>query len=313
MNAAPKPREHTCITLFVPGRWTSLGEVEHVLPVVPFSIEREWIPNPGDGSFGQAFSFGTCSADEVRAIEGARGAVVLHLPVDLHVHRAAIATLAVALGSAGALGFRIEQSKLGFAAEVWSERLSAESSLSLFRIAVVTLSSKSTTRTLGLHAFSLPDVEIEATGDEAGRWLDVLALYMIDEDPVLASGHTFAPDAETPRRMIEWWPDTNYPEGHVCNNPFGVLRLGPPVTRGRPQTELRMTFVPALRALLGAARKQKDAPLTPEEILAIRDRGSCIAMDPRRAREMERARGYSDIDPERAAECWSAVESQTRG
>ena len=313
MTAAPKPRDHTCITLFVPGRWASLDDAERGLPVMPFSIEREWIPNPRDGSFGQAFSFGTCSADEVRTIDGARGAVVLQLPVELHLHRAAIAALADALRSAGALAFRIEQSKLGFAADAWIQRVRAEDSLSLLRLAVVTLSSKTTMRTLGLHTFSLPDVAIEATGDEASRWLDVMALYTIDEDPVLGSGHTFAPDADTPRRMMEWWPDTEYPEAHPCNNPFGVLRLGPPVKRGRPQGELRMNFVPALRALLGAARNQKGAPLTPDEIIAIRDGGACIAMKWHDAREIERARGYADIDPERAVECWTAIKASTHG
>ncbi len=58
-------------------------------PELPFSVGMEWIEN--DGSFGQAFSFGTCSTAEQRAIGDAPGAWVLHMPVDLHRERVAVA------------------------------------------------------------------------------------------------------------------------------------------------------------------------------------------------------------------------------
>lgn len=71
--------------------------------------------------------------------------------------------------------------------------------------------------------------------------------------------------------------------------------------------------MPALAVLLEAARKQKGAPLTREEIETMRDEAICMTMDPRDAREMERARGYADIDPERAVECWAALEAVRSG
>jgi hypothetical protein len=193
------------------------------------------------------------------------------------------------------------------------KRLLSEDTLPLFRLAVVMLGGAGTTRTLGMHVFSLPDVEIEASGREASLWLDVMALFQIDEDPIFGSGHTFAPDPETPRRVMEWWPDTNYPPGHVCQNPFGIFRLGAPGTRGRPQSKLRPTFIPALAVLLEATRKQKGSPLSAEEIEKTRDQAVCMAMDPRDARELERSRGYADIDPERAVDCWTALEAVHSG
>lgn len=328
MPDAKKPRDHTCVTLFVPGTYASVGELAARLDrgfrvstdgarlegdALPFASRIEWEDNPHDGSFGQAFSFGTCSREEARVIDQARGAVVLQLPVELHTFRAEIGSLASALRHAGAIAFRIEQSKLGFVAEAWLQRLLSEETLPLIRLAVVMLGGAETTRTLGMHVFSLPDTEIEASGREANIWLDVMSLFQLEEDPVLGSGHTFAPDAETPRRVMEWWPDTNYPPGHVCHNPFGVLRLGAPGSRGRPQSKLRPTFMPALAVLLEAARKQKGAPLTREEIETMRDEAICMTMDPRDAREMERARGYADIDPERAVECWAALEAVRSG
>jgi hypothetical protein len=309
------------VTLFVPGSYASVGELaarlggsfrvsadETSLEGDSFTSRLEWEDNPHDGSFGRAFSFGTCSHREIRTIDAARGAVVLHLPVELHTFRAEIAALASALQAAGALAFRIEQSKLGFTAEAWLARVRAQEPIALLRLAVVTLTSAGAARTLGMHTFSLPDVEIEASGSEASQWLDVMTLFQIDEDPVFGSGHTFAPDSETPRRLMEWWPDTAYPRGHLCHNPFGLFRLGAPGGRGRPQSKLRPTFIPPLVVLLEAARQQKGSPLTAEEVEKLRDGAACIAMDPRHARELERTRGYADLDPDRAAECWRAIE-----
>jgi len=214
------------VTLFVPGRYASADVAGRLGSDLPFSLGREWVDNPRDGSFGEAFSLGTCSADEIRAIDDAGGALMLQLPVELHTYRDEIGSLAEALRAVGALGLRIEQSKLGFAVDAWVKRVRSGDAMSLYRLAVITLRGEDSTRTIGLHAFSLPDVEIEATGDEASEWLDVMALFQIDEDPVFVSGNTFAPDAETPRRMIEWWPDTNYPTDHPCHNPFGLFRPG---------------------------------------------------------------------------------------
>ena len=89
--------------------------------------------------------------------------------------------------------------------------------------------------------------------------------------------------------------------------------LGPTVERGRPQPKLRLTFIPALAAILTAAREKKGAALESEEIIAIRDAGSCVAMEWEDAREMERSRGYADIDPERAVECWNAIDRANPG
>ena len=60
-------------------------------------------------------------------------------------------------------------------------------------------------------------------------------------------------------------------------------------------------FIPALSAILLHAEDAKGAPLTPEEVLEIRDKASVIMMEPEDAATLARSRGYSDIDPEN---CW---------
>lgn len=65
--------------------------------------------------------------------------------------------------------------------------------------------------------------------------------------------------------------------------------------------ELVPVFIPALRPLLIRAEDLKGEPLTPEEVIGIRDTASCIMMHVGVARKMDESRGYRDIDPEN---CW---------
>jgi len=60
-------------------------------------------------------------------------------------------------------------------------------------------------------------------------------------------------------------------------------------------------FIPTLVALLVHAEDQKESPLTKDEVLALRDKATCIMMEVADARMMNEKRGYNDIDPEN---CW---------
>ena len=111
------------------------------------------------------------------------------------------------------------------------------------------------------------------------------------------SGQTFAPDRDTPRRVVERWPDVAYPSDHPCHNPYGVWRLGPPGGKARPMGELLPVFMPSLRALLGALESKAGKPLTKKQVEAVRDKGVCVAMKPRDAQQLERERGYADFIP----------------
>lgn len=64
--------------------------------------------------------------------------------------------------------------------------------------------------------------------------------------------------------------------------------------------------IPALVAVLLAAENRKGAPLTEAEVLEIRDGAVCMAVPAYAAEKMAEARGYADIDPERAWEEWQA-------
>ncbi len=317
-----KKTERTHFHLFVPGEPPSLTAWRKALaakklgltrgairgPMLPFAVGALWEPNPHDGSFAAAFSFGTASEEEQRRIERAPGALVLSLPVDLHTARKHIAKFAKALAACGALAIRIEESKLGFPVRRWLEMVQGNDPWSLYRLAVVMLGGDDTAATCGMQVFSLPDasVELDARTDAsaANALLGALNVYQVVEDPLILSGHTFSPDTETPKRVLRRWPDANYPPGHTCNNPFGTWRLGRSGSKGEPTAELAISFMPALVALLGAVEEQKGKPLTKKQVEAVVSNACCMTVGHEEARALERTRGYADLDPELAWEQW---------
>lgn len=316
--------ERVHVTLLVPGTLPSLKAWRSALQArgleltgtrlhgasLPFEVEAEWVGNSRDRPFGKAFSFGTATEAEVRAIDAAPGALLLSVKADLHRERGAIAAMARDLAACGALAVRVEESKLGYPVARWIEMVGGADSWSLYRAVVAILVDEEKATSCGMHVFSLPDAQVtlEAGLDARGAndLLGVLNVFQLAEDPVLATGHTFSPSADAPRRVLQRWPDANYPGDHVCHNPFGVWRLGP---QGSSATgsNLAYVFVPALVVLLTAAERKAGRPLTQAEVEQITSGGACITMQHRVAQEMERKRGYADIDPEQAWAQWQVV------
>ena len=65
--------------------------------------------------------------------------------------------------------------------------------------------------------------------------------------------------------------------------------------------------IPALVALFMALEKQKDAPLTENEVIEARDNAACIAMTAKHRDQITESRGYADINPEAAWSEWQIV------
>lgn len=314
-----------CVTLFVPGTAADLEAWRAALAghgltleraalrgdALPFEVGVEWVGNPGDGSFGRSFPLATVSEAERRTLDAAPGALVLSIPAELHRARAALAALARALEAAGGLAVRIEESKLGYPIGRWIEQVDGTDPWSLYRTAVVLLGDAGEASTCGMQVFSLPDAHVALEGDldaaAANALLGALNVYQLAEAPLLLGGHTFSPDRDTPRRALRRWPDAAYPAGHPCHNPFGVWRLGRPGERGTPPRKLAVVFMPTLAATLTAVEARQGTPLTRAQVEALTAKAPCITMEHREAQEVERARGYADLDPELAWEQWQVA------
>jgi len=132
------------------------------------------------------------------------------------------------------------------------------------------LDGEASLQSCGMHAFSLPDVQVPLDVDR--RQLHQLAsmfnAYQLVEDPVLLSGQTFSPERGTVRRVLERWPDLEYPPHHACHDHYGVWRLGPTGGTARPVGELVLTFIPALHVLLTALENKQGGSLTKQQVEA---------------------------------------------
>jgi hypothetical protein len=207
---------------------------------------------------------------------------------------------------------RLEQSKLGWPVTRWIRALESGDPWMLYHCAVVVLQDLGVSRSCGMHAFGLPDAQVEAPPSEAGRLLGSLNVYQLAEDPVLVSGDTFTSDLDTPRRRLERWPDDGYPPGHACHNPFGAWRLGAEGREADSRGELRPVFIPPLVALLAAAEEKAGRRLRRDEVERLTSEGACMMMTHADAKSLERGRGYADLEPELAWRQWQIVrESRT--
>lgn len=71
-------------------------------------------------------------------------------------------------------------------------------------------------------------------------------------------------------------------------------------------------FVPALVALLIRAEELNGAPLTRNQVVAIRDNANCMMVPLSAIASLDEERGYADIDPERCWEDWQSVRAKLR-
>ncbi|WP_432988627.1 hypothetical protein [Dactylosporangium sp. CA-233914] len=318
------PDDHVYgVRLFVPGAAATMAQWQGSLGRSGLTLDgqsltsqnlgfralAEWVEN--DGSFSQAFGHGTMSVEEQHAVAAAGSALVLDLPVYLGAAAGEVAMLIAALGDAGALGVRLEQSKLGWPVTRWIRGLESGDPWMLYRCAVVVLQDRGVSRSCGMHAFGLPDAQVEAPPSEANQILGSFNVYQLAEDPVLVSGDTFRPDLDTPRRRLERWPDGGYPPGHACHNPFGTWRLGTEGGEADSRSELRPVFIPSLVAVLTAAEEEAGRHLRREEVERLTSEGVCMMMTHADAQQLERSRGYADLEPELAWSQWQVLrESQ---
>ncbi len=291
------------LALFVPGG----RELERA------GVAGEWIENPRDGSFAESFSFGTVEPATIDKIDAAPGALLVQLTDDLREGRERVVVMVERLREHGALAVRLEQSKLGWSIDRWLELVRPGDPWALHRCAVTMLVGGGRVVSCGMHAFSLPDASVQMDGmtsEEAQELLSVLNVDQLAEDPLLLSGQTFSPDADSPRRVVQRWPDDGYPPGHWCHNPYGVWRLSAPGAQPRPQAELHPFFALSLVVLLRAL-EEKGGPLTQRQVEEAVAKSPCIAVQHRHAQAMERARGYADVDPELAWEQWCVVRANS--
>ena len=82
---------------------------------------------------------------------------------------------------------------------------------------------------------------------------------------------------------------------------------------GEDSDELVAVFVPALRVVLAEREKVKGTPLTEVEVGEITESSVVVIMAEHAALELDRSRGYVDIDPEHPWISWNEFKAEQGG
>jgi len=301
------------VFLLVPWPWTSTGELLEQLGSRGVAAQpRGGPPTAGgvyaelveDDDFSPGFSWGRrglLSDDVIAAVAACRAAALIEVGARLDRCASQVAEVGRALRAMGGIAVRMEGSGAASPWEPWLEQMESGEPWDLYRSAVIVVQEDHGFFTCGMQQFDLPDADAQIDMDDPRQaldWLDTLCAYQSPKVPDLVSGHTFQPDAESPRRTLERWPDAVHHPEDGRHNPFGVWRFLGEGEKGLAASALIQTITPPLVVSLAAAEQSKGGPLTRAEVTALVDKAPAIAMSIADARALEQGRGYADIEPE---------------
>lgn len=220
-------------------------------------IVHEW--SDGDARMPAAFRASACrwdpsiTDDDLTGIARHQRVLYLLSPNFPASEAAAVSRDFLNLGcqllDAGALAMKCESSGIAHARDRWIE-LAREADgpdpwSALLRAYVqLPIHSAGDFYTCGMHLLGQSDLIVsgsllrdaqESTGDPGWKTVNlfgVFAHYLLAEcEPgQFASGHTFSPDAESPRFRVIWEACTGYDEDDLFFNPFGRWRFAGIVT-----------------------------------------------------------------------------------
>ncbi|MEL6339008.1 MAG: hypothetical protein AAFQ65_03825 [Myxococcota bacterium] len=307
--------------MLVPGSWSDLGEVQKVLAESGLIVRdmgeslasgESAVDLVGAEGLADAFRFGRMGRlDErvVAEVQACRSAAVIEIAGLLQDAASQLASMGRALRRSGGVAVRMESSGCASDWQSWLTNMDSGAAQDLYEASVLVVSDNDgTVFTCGMHVFDLPDAQIRmADSRKAADWLHVFCVYQLAEQPVLASGHTFQPDAKSNRRTFERWPDHRHHPDDGRHNPFGLWRFLAEGNAGLEASDPAPYVMPSLVAMLVSAEKQKGSPLSESEVASLVENAPAMMIEQEKIRELERARGYADIEPERAWDQWQLV------
>lgn len=309
--------------MLVPGPWASTVELVDSLRLAGVAASR-LSDAPGERGgvrvdvvahaegFGEELRWGRggwLSDSTVDACAATGHAALVEFSMTLDEGYAAAASVGSVLREAGGIAVRMEGSGIASEWGPWMELMQLGTPGALVAAAVIFVNAgHDRFFSCGMHQFDLPDVELEgATAGTAVEWMQEFCVYSLAEAPVFCTGHTFSPDAVTPRRKLERWPDQHHAPSDGRHNSFGYWRALKPGQASLDVLSPELVPVPALVAVLLMKERAVGRALAREEVELLAERAPCIAMEPADARRLERARGYVDLEPRRAWDQWQLV------
>jgi hypothetical protein len=130
--------------------------------------------------------------------------------------------------NAGGLALKVETAGVAHSKETW-QGFATHGISSLSSAFTAYVKGHESYYSCGMHNLGLPDAAVSADMDngEASQLLRTFLAYISTEHPVLADGHTFSVDAQSPRYRLTHQEDSTHPADNPFHNPHGLWRLSP--------------------------------------------------------------------------------------
>lgn len=134
-----------------------------------------------------------------------------------------------ALLCAGGSQIMVDSIQLKHSPAYWAQLDQAGRTLDLYAAYVRFLAAESSFGSFGMHNFGLPDVRLPANVGlvEASRTISAFNLYVLIEQPHLATGHTFCAADDAPRFRLRRLDQAAVEEIAAEPNPHGAWSLLP--------------------------------------------------------------------------------------
>lgn len=134
-----------------------------------------------------------------------------------------------ALLCAGGSRIMVDSIQLQHSPAYWSQLDSSGRTLDLYAAYVRFLAAENGFGSFGMHNFGLPDVRVPSAVGlvEASRTISAFNLYVLIEQPNLATGHTFSAADDAPRFRLRRLDQSASTENLAAPNPHGLWSLLP--------------------------------------------------------------------------------------
>lgn len=134
-----------------------------------------------------------------------------------------------ALLCAGGSQIMVDSIQLKHSPAYWAQLDHSGRTLDLYAAYVRFLAAEGSFGSFGMHNFGLPDVRMPANVGlvEASRTISAFNLYVLIEQPKLATGHTFSAADDAPRFRLRRIDKAGVEETAPAPNPHGLWSLLP--------------------------------------------------------------------------------------
>jgi len=194
--------------------------------------ERDHVPlelRPADPKIPDAFRIAGQGKipQSVLAKTGEHASVAfLHFPLDIRAQRDRVAKFTELMQRLGGMAVKVETAGIAHTWERWFALLKG-TLFELYSSAVVLIRGRDHYYSCGMHNFGLPECAVTTSlpAGEAASLMNRFNFYLIDEQPIMKSGHTFSVSVDAPHYRLTLAPDSNHEAGEPFFNGHGVWFL----------------------------------------------------------------------------------------